>query len=206
MKRVIFDFDGSIADSLPVVIEIAEEMLGLQFSKKEIENFRNMTAKQLLKVAKIPIYKVPGLLVKGRTILRKRTGEIEMFKGLDKVISSLSKEHKLYVVSSNGLGIINAFLREQKIEKYFESVYGNVGIFSKAQSLKKVMKKEGFVAQDAVYVGDEVRDIEASKKVGMPIISVTWGYNGEDIIKKYQPDFIAKKPSDILASIKKLEN
>ncbi len=206
MKRVIFDFDGSIADSLPVVIEIAEEMLGLKFSKTEIETYRNMTAKQLLKVGNIPIYKVPGLLVRGRKILRKRTGEIQMFEGLGKVISSLSKDHKLYVVSSNGLGIINAFLRDQKIEKYFESVYGNVGIFSKAQSLKKVMKKEGFEAQDAVYIGDEVRDIEASKKVGMPIISVTWGYNGEEIITKYQPDFIAKKPNEILASIKKLEN
>lgn len=206
MKQVIFDFDGSIANSLPVIIEIAEEMLGIEISKQDVERYRNMTAKQLLKEAKIPVYKLPGLLVKGRTILRKRTDEIEMFKGLDKVISNLSQDHRLYVVSSNGLGIINAFLRDQKIEKYFKSVYGNVGIFSKAQSLKKVMKKEGFESQDAVYIGDEVRDIEAAKRVGMPIISVIWGYNGEEIITKYNPDFIAKKPSDIEASIKKLEN
>ncbi|MCA9342422.1 HAD hydrolase-like protein, partial [Candidatus Saccharibacteria bacterium] len=151
MKQVIFDFDGSIANSLPVIIEIAEEMLGIEISKQDVERYRNMTAKQLLKEAKIPVYKLPGLLVKGRTILRKRTDEIEMFKGLDKVISNLSQDHRLYVVSSNGLGIINAFLRDQKIEKYFKSVYGNVGIFSKAQSLKKVMKKEGFESQDAVY-------------------------------------------------------
>ena len=112
MKQVIFDFDGSIANSLPVIIEIAEEMLGIEISKQDVERYRNMTAKQLLKEAKIPVYKLPGLLVKGRTILRKRTDEIEMFKGLDKVISNLSQDHRLYVVSSNGLGIINAFLRK----------------------------------------------------------------------------------------------
>lgn len=206
MRRVIFDFDGSLANSLPVAIEIAEEILGFEITDEEIQHYRNMTAMQILKEAKIPVYKLPGLLVKGKAILRKRTDEIKIFDGLDKIVKELSKEHTLFVVSSNGLGIINAFLDQHKIDKYFAGVYGNVGIFSKAQALKKVVKKEGFAPEDAVYIGDEVRDIEAAKKVGMPIVSVVWGYNGEQIIKKYKPNYIAKKPADIVNSVKKLDN
>lgn len=194
-----------MADSLPVIVEIARDMLGVELSKQEVEMYRNMTAKQVLKKANIPIYRLPGLMVKGRTLLKKRTDEIELFKGLDKVIETLAAEHKLYVVSSNGVGIINEFLTRNNLLSMFAGVYGNVGIFSKAQALKKVLAREGFTADEAVYIGDEVRDIEAAKKIGMPIISVTWGYNGEKIINEFSPDYIALKPKDILKYVKELD-
>lgn len=204
MQRIIFDFDGTLANSLPVMIEIAEDMLGVTVTPKEVERYRNMTARAILKEVKIPLYRLPGLLVKGKGILRKRTKEIHIFKGLEEVIRALSREHTLYVVSSNGVGIINEFLVEHNIDDCFKAVYGNVGLFSKAQALKKVMNREGFSAEEAVYVGDEVRDIEAAKKVKLPIISVIWGYNGEQLINSYKPNFIAHNPKEIPKYIKQL--
>lgn len=202
MKYVVFDFDGTLADSLPLVLSIAEEMLGITLSKTEIEHYRNLTAMQVLKLAKIPLWKVPSLLVKGRPMMSHRLAEVELFPGLELVLRELTERgHSLYVVSSNSAGIINRFLDQHKIGSYFTSVYGNVGLFSKAQAIKKVMKREGFTRDDAVYIGDEVRDIEAAKKVGMPIISVTWGYNGEKILKSYNPDHLVKVPKDILKVI-----
>ncbi len=198
MKYVVFDFDGTLADSLPVVVSIAEEILGVTISKREIGGYRNMTVRQVLKIAKIPLWKVPSLLVKGKPIMSQRLVEVDLFEGLDTVVKSLAKEgHKLYVVSSNSAGIINRFLSQKDIRQYFTSVYGNVGIFSKAQAIKKVMKRENFTVQDAIYIGDEVRDIEAAKKIKMPIISVTWGYNGKKILKTFQPDYLIDKPVEI---------
>lgn len=198
MKYVIFDFDGTLADSMPVMIEIANGLLAKDISKQDVERYRNMTIKQILKEANIPLYKVPGLLVKGKPLLQKRMHEVEIFSGLDNVINDLAKSgHKLYVVSSNSAGIINGFLDTYKLKKRFTRIYGNIGIFSKAQALKKVMKREGFTAADAIYIGDEVRDIEAAKKVGMPIISVTWGYNGKKLLTSYKPDYMADKPIEI---------
>ncbi len=202
MKSLIFDFDGTLADSLPVVIGIAEEVLGVSIDSDEVKMYRNMTIKQILKEAKIPIYKVPGLLVKGRPLLQKKIHEVELFEGLKEVIKELSNNNNLYVVSSNSTGIITKFLVDAQLRGYFKNVYGNVGIFSKSQALKKVAKKESFDINNAIYIGDEVRDIEASKKVGMPIISVSWGFNGREILQKYQPEFIADKPKDILKYVK----
>ncbi len=202
MKNVIFDFDGTLANSMPVIIEIAEEMLQQDISDKEIARYRNMTVKQILKEAKIPIYKVPSLLVKGRPILQKRMHEVKLFDNLDDVIRQLADTgHNLYVVSSNSAGIINKFLEEYNLKKYFKHVYGNVGIFSKAQAIKKVMKREGIDVKSAIYIGDEVRDIEAAKKVRIPIISVTWGYNGKTILARFKPDILADKPADIIKNI-----
>lgn len=201
MKYIIFDFDGTLADSMPVIVSIAEEMLGIDITDKDIQRYRNMTAKQILKEARVPLYRVPALLVKGKAIMAGRVDSVPVFDGLEEVVKKLAEDHVMYVVSSNGIGIITAFLKRHKINKYFTRVYGNVGLFSKAQAIRKVTKREGFNVGDAIYIGDEVRDIEAARKIGMPIISVTWGYNGEQILKKYKPDHLVTKPTQIVGVI-----
>lgn len=198
MKSIIFDFDGTLANSLPVVIEIAESLLKQKISKDQIAKFQNMTAKQILKEANVPLYKVPGLLVKARPLLQKRMNEVKLFKGLDEQIRLLAENYDLYVVSSNSALIISEFLDTNNLDRYFKRIYGNVGIFSKAQAIKRVMKHERVNVKQAIYIGDEVRDIEASKKIKLPIISVTWGYNGESILKSYKPNYLAREPSDIV--------
>ena len=202
MKKVIFDFDGTLANSLPVVVSIAGDLLKYEASQNQIESFRNMTIKQVLKEIGVPLYKVPGILVKGRPLLQKRMHEVMIFPGLENVIKELaSNGHKMYVVSSNSVGIINKFLTNYHPKQYFGGVYGNVGLFSKAQALKKVMKREGFVVEDSIYIGDEVRDIEAARKINMPIISVAWGYNGRQILSSYNPDYFAEEVTDIIKFI-----
>lgn len=202
MKNIIFDFDGTLANSLPVVVDIAESLLNQPISKDQIVRYQNMTIKQILKEARIPLYKVPGLLVKARPLLQKRMHEVKIFSGLDKEIRQLAKDYNLFVVSSNSVSIINTFLQANGLDGYFKNVYGNVGIFSKAQAIKKVTKREGINLSQAIYVGDEVRDIEAAKKIKLPIISVVWGYNGRAILESYKPNFLATKVSDITKIIR----
>lgn len=198
MRYIIFDFDGTLADSMPVIVSIAEEMVGIDITDEDIARFRNMTARQVLKEAQIPLYRIPGLLVKGKSIMAGRVDRVGIFPGLKDVVEKLAEDHVLYVVSSNGIGIITSFLKRHKINQYFTRVYGNVGLFSKAQAIRKVTKREGFVVDDAVYIGDEVRDIEAAKRLRMKIISVTWGYNGEEILSRYNPDYLVTKPKEIV--------
>ncbi len=84
------------------------------------------------------------------------------------------------------------------MNQYFESIVGGVGVFGKTIAIKTTIKKYKIDKNSCIYIGDEVRDIKASKKVGLPVISVTWGFNGQDILSANQPDYIAKKPADIL--------
>lgn len=203
MQYVIFDFDGTLADSLPVAIAIARDMLGIEATPAEVEQYRNMTVKQILKISKIPLWKLPPLLVKAKSIVAKNLDDITLFDGLEEVIKQLAdQDYKMFVVSSNGPKTIQKFLRQHDIKPYFVRVYGNVGLFSKAQAIKKVMKREGFTVDDAIYIGDEVRDIEAAQKIGLRIISVTWGYNGKKILSTFKPDYLIDKPADISVIIK----
>ena len=48
-----------------------------------------------------------------------------------------------------------------------------------------------------IYVGDEVRDIEASQSARVASIAVTWGFNSRDILSEAKPSFLAHSPSDL---------
>jgi phosphoglycolate phosphatase len=49
-----------------------------------------------------------------------------------------------------------------------------------------------------LYVGDEVRDIQACKKSFVKIIAVTWGFDIPDVLKSHNPDFLVSTPKEIL--------
>ena len=60
------------------------------------------------------------------------------------------------------------------------------------------MKKSGRSKENAIYVGDEVRDIKAAKKAGVKVASVTWGYNLESVLSSFHPDYIINRPEDLI--------
>jgi phosphoglycolate phosphatase-like HAD superfamily hydrolase len=69
-----------------------------------------------------------------------------------------------------------------------------------------MLNHEQISKRNVIYVGDETRDIEASKKAGIPVIAVTWGLNDREILAMAQPDQIIDSPDNLLACIKQILN
>lgn len=203
MKNVIFDFDGTIADTLPIAIECAESVLGdLGLTDEKINRYKNMTVKQLINELDVPYHKIPKYVVLARSYIKQNISKVNIFSGLIEVIKKLHDDgHRLYIVSSNSVENINKVLTSNGLNQYFESIVGGVGVFGKTIALKSTIKKYKIDKKLCIYIGDEVRDIKASNKVGLPVISVTWGFNGEEILSSNKPDYIAKKPADIVRII-----
>jgi phosphoglycolate phosphatase len=203
MKHVIFDFDGTLVDSLPVVVRIVNEVLpDLDLDDKKLAVMRELPPREVLKYSGVPYWRLAQLLIKGKRILSKRLDELKVFPGIDEVIKKLHKDgYQICVVSSNSEDNIRQVLKRDGIEKYFAGVYGNVGLFNKTRAFKVVLKDQKTTASNAIYIGDEVRDIEAAHKGNIDIISVTWGYNGQKILKKYQPTYLATTPQELLKTI-----
>lgn len=205
MKYIIFDFDGTIANTMPHILDMAEELMGIKFTDYEVQKARNMTIKQVIKNYKIPLIKLPTLLVKGRALMGKNIHKVSPVEGFENTLKKLDNlGYLVEVVSSNSSVNIERFLKIYNLNKYFTKIHGNVGVFSKAQALKKVVKKSQIPKEDCIYVGDEVRDVEAAKKAGIKMIAVTWGFNGEKILKDYRPDGIAINPTELIRLIQEL--
>lgn len=203
-NSIILDFDGTIADSLPVIIDLFYKWSKREpFTKSEIETLRNMPAKEVIKAVGVPIWRAPMLLARGRKDFSKYIEEIEVFDGMPQVITDLHQAgHKIYLMSSNSHKNVANYLKLHKIDKYFDQIYGGVGLFSKAPAMKKIMRKHKIAVGTGYYVGDETRDIDAAKKAGLISVAVTWGFNGEKVLNEHNPDNVISKPADLLKLVK----
>jgi phosphoglycolate phosphatase len=198
MSTIIFDFDGTIADSMWVILAIAEELLGITVPAAEVEQIRDQSAMQVIKQYKVPLWKAPRLLTQGKRMMRERLHEVKVFDGMVPLLETLQAEgHTMRIMSSNSQRNVQAFLDEHNLTSYFASIDGSVGLFVKAPALRKIIRHYEIDKDNVYYVGDEARDIEGAKKAGVPIVAVGWGYNSPRLLKSMQPDFFAAKPADI---------
>lgn len=202
---LIFDFDGTIANTLPIVIDLFHEsgVVDIKLDDALIEELRGMSAQQVLKTVGIPIRKLPSLITKGRKELLLRLSDAKPFDDIVDVIKELSKDYDLYVMSSNSEENIRHFFEDAGLSKYFKSIHGNVSIFGKTKIMRKIIVEEKLDKEKTWYVGDETRDVEAANKIKLKIISVTWGYNNKKILSKYKPTQLADTPKDLLKILKR---
>jgi phosphoglycolate phosphatase len=59
------------------------------------------------------------------------------------------------------------------------------------------MKRENVQADAMVYVGDEERDVAASRAAGLRCLSVTWGFEDEARLQKAEPTLVVHQPGEI---------
>jgi len=200
-KIIIFDFDGTIADSMPLIVSIFKNMAkkegAPEFSDAQIEEMRNLSAIQLIKKLKISKFRLPFIMRSSRKKFRERLSEVKIIPGIFPVLQELKRKGcSLGILSSNSLKTINSFLNNNKLD-CFDFIYSDRSLFGKAGILKKLIKKYKFDVNSVFYIGDEIRDIEAAKKAGIRIIAVSWGMNSRKSLLENKPDYLAENPEDL---------
>lgn len=206
IKILLFDFDGTIADSFAVVQEVFYEITGQERIEDpaEVERLRKMPVMKAIKELQIRPWQIPGMLIKGRTAMAAHINDIPIFPGMTQTIRKLHAEgYAMYVMSSNSAQNVQHFLRRHSLDNYFTRVYGNIGLLHKAAAIRNVMRRNRFAPEECVYIGDEVRDVEGAKHAGVSIISVPWGYNDEILLRQHNPDVIVHHPSEIETFLRK---
>ncbi|UYY58303.1 HAD hydrolase-like protein [Sphingomonas sp. S2-65] len=66
---------------------------------------------------------------------------------------------------------------------------------------RHTLKKLGIAPAEALAIGDETRDIDAAREVGMRTGAVLWGYASEAVLLAHQPDTLFRTPRDILGYV-----
>jgi phosphoglycolate phosphatase len=172
------------------------------FTIKEIEQFRDSSVPELIKLLRIPKWKVPILLFRGRRMLREHLYGIPVHKGMAEALHTLH-EHgvPLFILSSNSTENVRKYLQRHKLLDCFDGVYGGASLLGKAPLILKLLGKEKLRPDHTWYVGDEMRDVSAARAVGMKSISVTWGYNTHAALITKEPDHLVDTAQELLKAL-----
>jgi len=202
MKYIIFDFDGTLADSTAVFASawntIAQKYKFKGIELKEIESLKKLSIAERSKLFDFPMYKLPMILPQFYRLYRQSLNDVHLYDGIKEVLMEIdNKGYKILIISSNSQENILEFLKMNNIH-CVSNVLSSTRIFGKDKVIKKFLKDSGITPSEVFYIGDEQRDIVACKKVGVPIIWVSWGYDAIEVVQQEEPEYKVNTPQEIL--------
>ncbi len=201
-KAVIFDFDGTLADSLQAALRIGNR-LAPEYGYRpvqpgEIEALRRLPYRKVAAHIGLAWHKIPRVATRIRSELSHRLEEVQPFAGLPGVLSELrARKFRLGILSSNARKNVERFLDAHELDD-FEFISTASSVWGKQRRLKALLKSRQLEANEVVYVGDEVRDIEATKALDVHVIAVAWGYTAREHLAAHRPDHLIDRPEELL--------
>lgn len=201
-RTIIFDFDGTIADTLDAVVRIVNdhsEHFGYrQVTKQDIPYLQGKKPREILTHLGISIFKLPSWVKKIHSEINKEISNMTPTVNISPLLSELSddKAVRLGILTSNTKENVRQFLEKNKLD-FFEFVRTGKSVFGKSHMINKIIKQQNLDQHDIFYVCDEVRDIDAARKSGIRSVAVTWGYNTKDALIKENPDFLASTTDEL---------
>lgn len=205
-KLLIFDFDGTLADTFAAGLEIlnvlAEEFGFRRLEDADVPKARDMHTRQLMKFLGIPMSRMSRIARRGSEELTDRMPGVVPLPGIPELLNVLKDEgFEFGILTSNSEANVRMFLKNHGLE-YFSFIRSSSKLLGKSRELRVLMKSRGVRAEDILFIGDETRDIEAAQKAGIRIAAVTWGYNSGRSVEAMKPDFLFDKPGDLVAFLR----
>jgi len=204
MKRtpidfLIFDFDGTLTDSIPAAVLAIQKMiaeLGLPYKSKEEIN-------KHVGYGEVPL--VSGSIGGDEPKLLKRAMEIYFRHYIEEGIKTIPlypqvREFLEYFMSKPKIIVSN------KKDEFIRIILNNHGLIScfkeilggdTAPCLKpdpcvivELIRKYKVLPERALFIGDMIVDIETGKNAGIKTCGVTYGFDGREKLTAHHPDFL----------------
>lgn len=200
-RALIFDFDGTIADTLSesrrIFNEIAPDYGMRQVDEHEIAGLRHLSLKQVLSELNIPKRCVPSIIARGTGMMRANIDRLQLIGGMKDALCELRNQTESFgILTSNSTANVDAFLRNHGIRDLFEFVSSTSKLTGKSRHLRAIRKTFSLQHAEMLYVGDELRDVKAAQKAEIPHAAVTWGFNSRESLAKAKPTHLFDTPEE----------
>lgn len=204
-KLIVFDFDGTIADTLGTLLRIsnrlAPEFGYSQIDDEQLANLKYLSSWEIIKLSKVALWKLPFLFRRVKAEFPREVANVQLFPGVKELLTTLKlKGYRLGIVSSNAEANIRSLLRQNQIEQLFEFVT-SASTFGKGRAIERMMRQCHCLRADTIYIGDEIRDIQAARSISIRIVAVGWGFNAPTALMDRQPDLFITKPQALVNAL-----
>lgn len=217
VRAVLFDLDGTLADTAP----------DLGGAVNRLRERRGLAALPIERLRPVASSGARGMLGVGFGMRPGEPGYDELRdEFLDEYEAALDRDSRLFdgmtacldALAERGLrwGIVT-----NKIHRFTDKVVAGLGLAEGAavviagdttphakphpEPLLEACRRLGIAPEESVYIGDDLRDIEAAHAAGMPSIAAGWGYLGEgQDASCWSADALIDTPLDLLGLLEPL--
>jgi HAD superfamily hydrolase (TIGR01549 family) len=179
IKGVIFDFDGTLADTFPLIFlafrTAIQKFTGRDYSDEEITRYFGPSEDGILQRI------VPGDWEKAMELYlaeyqRLHVQYVELFPGILELLNQLKdKPLKLGIITGKSEASLMLSLGTLGIKEYFDILAaGSAERANKDTNLQWAVRHWGFQPGEVVYVGDAPTDIVFAREAGVIPVGVFW--------------------------------
>lgn len=194
---LIWDFDGTLADSLLFGLELYNRLAATLGCRPitDPQAVRHLPARQFLRQHGISLWRLPRLVRRFHAETAAHAADIRLYPGIPDVLAALHRAGiHMGILSSNSEANIRTTLQANAAEGYFDFVVSCPRLFRKGRLLRRLIRRNGIARDRVLYIGDEVRDIIAARQAHVPVAAATWGFHAEPLLRRAQPDYLLTSP------------
>ena len=210
IKLVIFDFDGTLADTKENIIltfQMTMKELGVEIkSRQECAATIGLTLEDAFKV----LY--PGMAAEKYIMLRDTYRRIfkenrkilvpGLFPEVMETLEELRRRgYLMSIASSRQSPSLHSFLEDMKIAHLFEYAVGGDNVEHPKpapDAVLQILRHYNLSAEEAFVVGDMPFDINMATNAGVKSCGVTWGNADAAQLKESGANYIIDKMSQLL--------
>jgi phosphoglycolate phosphatase len=196
----IFDLDGTLVDSFPwflrTINNVADRFGFRRVRDEDVEGLRHASTREILSQLEVPVWKLPAIARYARRLKGEAAAEISLFAGAEAMLRALAENGvQLALVTSDSE--VNARQKLGASAALFSHFDCAASVFGKPAKFRRVIRHAGAASENVISIGDEVRDVEAARAVGIACGAVSWGYAAPAALRALAPDYMFEQLSDI---------
>jgi phosphoglycolate phosphatase len=200
-RAAIFDFDGTLADSFPIFLRVVNDLAAefdfTRIEESDLERLRSYGAREMVRHLGVPVWKLPRIAGAMRRRMADVLDEVRLFDGVGNVLRHLQERGIVRaIVTSNAEDNVRRVLGAE-YDALIDVYECGASVFGKRAKLRRALARCGVAASEAIAIGDEIRDLEAARREGIPFGAVAWGYTTVDALVAHAPDELFTSVAEI---------
>lgn len=205
-KALIFDFDGTIADSMKLektaLVKTINKYGIFNVTIENIEDYFGPTELGILEKILVNEDKKEYWSYFLEEYKRMQPELLTTFNGIEPLINSLKDKFSIFLVTGRSKETLDISLSYLNIASAFIKTYtgSDLGI-NKDINIKKLLDEYNYDISDVLYIGDSLADINTIHKIKGDIISVGYRYANKEDIKKLEEI----NPNNVVSTVLQLK-
>jgi len=202
---IVFDFDGTLADSFPWFWKMLPELI-VKFRLKSLDEarrdeYRRLSARAMMTEVGIRWWRVPAIARHFKKRMAQEIHSITLFDGIREMLHRLHDAGiRTAIVSSNSEANVRRVLGAETSAciAYFGC---GAAVLGKRRKTLRAIRAVGARPQTTLCIGDEIRDADVARVIGADFAGVSWGFTMPAALAAASDQPLLAAPADIVERV-----